>query len=42
VEVFNALNANPEQNVSWETRSFLRPVVIVPPRIVRVGFTLDW
>jgi len=42
VDVFNALNANPEQNLSWETTTFLRPLVIVPPRIVRVGFRLDW
>jgi hypothetical protein len=43
VEVFNTLNANPEQNISWETgATFLRPLVIVPPRIVRVGFRLDW
>lgn len=43
VEVFNVLNANPVQNLSWETGStFLRPLVIVPPRIVRVGFRLDW
>ena len=43
VEVFNTLNANPEQNVSWETFGrFLRPIAIVPPRIARIGFTLDW
>jgi hypothetical protein len=43
VDVFNALNANPEQNISWETgETFLRPLVIVPPRIARVGFRLDW
>ena len=42
VDVFNALNANPEQNLSWETATFLRPLVIVPPRIARVGFRLDW
>jgi hypothetical protein len=43
VDVFNTLNANPEQNISWETRAaFQSPLVIVPPRIVRVGFRLDW
>ena len=43
VEVFNTLNANPEQNVNWETGGlFLSPIVIVPPRIVRVGFRLEW
>ena len=43
VDVYNALNANPEQLVDWETGpAFLRPLAIVPPRIVRVGVTLDW
>jgi hypothetical protein len=43
VEVFNALDANPVQNLSWETgAAFLRSLVIVPPRIVRAGFRLDW
>ena len=43
VEVFNALNANPEQNVNWSSGpAFLRPLDIVSPRIVRVGLTLDW
>jgi len=43
VEVFNTLNANPEQNVNWETGAlFLSPIVIVPPRIVRVGFRFEW
>ena len=43
VEVFNALNANPEQQISWLTGApFLRPLAIVPPRIARVGFRLDW
>ena len=43
VDVFNALNANPEQNISWETgATFLDPLVIVPPRIARVGIRLDW
>jgi hypothetical protein len=43
VDVFNCLNANPEQNVVWSSGpSFLRPITIVPPRIARLGFTLDW
>ena len=42
VDVFNAFNANPEQNISWETATFLRPIVIVPPRIARLGFRFDW
>jgi hypothetical protein len=43
VDLFNALNANPEQNVNWSSGpAFLRPLNIVSPRIVRVGMTLDW
>ena len=34
VDVFNVLNANPEQNLNWSSgSSFLQPLVIVPPRI---------
>lgn len=42
-EVFNALNANPEQSVNWSSgAAFLRPLNIVSPRIVRIGLRLDW
>ncbi|HSC25765.1 MAG TPA: TonB-dependent receptor [Vicinamibacterales bacterium] len=42
-DVFNVLNANPEQNVIWFSGpSFLRPVTIVPPRIARIGLKVDW
>lgn len=43
MDVFNLLNANPEQNISWSSgTSFLRPLNIVPPRIVRIGAKLNW
>jgi Carboxypeptidase regulatory-like domain/TonB dependent receptor len=42
VDVFNLLNANPEQNASWSSGSFLRPLTIVSPRIARVGAKLEW
>jgi hypothetical protein len=42
VDVFNVLNANPEQNANWGSVSFLRPISIVGPRIARVGVKLDW
>jgi Carboxypeptidase regulatory-like domain/TonB dependent receptor len=43
VDVFNLLNANPEQNTSWSSGpSFLRPLSIVPPRLARLGVKLDW
>jgi hypothetical protein len=42
-DVFNLLNANPEQNTSWSSgRSFLRPLSIVAPRLARVGVKLEW
>ena len=43
MDVFNVLNTNAEQNISWATgESFLRPLAIVPPRILRIGFQLEW
>ena len=43
LEIFNVLNSNAEQNVNWASGpSFLRPLTIVPPRIARIGFRLDW
>ena len=42
VDVFNLLNANPAQTVIWSSESFLQPVAIVAPRIMRIGVKLDW
>jgi outer membrane receptor protein involved in Fe transport len=43
IDVFNCLNANPEQNAIWSSGpSFLRPLSIVSPRIARVGAKFDW
>ena len=43
VEVFNLLNANPEENINWSSGStFLRPIVIVAPRVARLGVKFDW
>jgi hypothetical protein len=42
VDVFNVFNANPEQNTSWSSGSFLRPLSIVPPRLARLGLKLEW
>jgi hypothetical protein len=43
VDVFNVLNANPEQNTSWSSgSSFLRPLSIVSPRVVRLGAKFEW
>jgi hypothetical protein len=42
VDVFNLLNANPEQTTSLSSGTFLRPLSIVPPRNARLGMKLDW
>lgn len=42
VDVFNLLNANPEPNAIWSSESFLQPISILPPRIVRIGAKLEW
>ena len=43
VDVFNTLNTNAAPNLNWTSGpSFLQPVVIVPPRIARLGTRLEW
>ena len=43
VDGFNLLDANPEETVSWTSgSSFLRPLNIVAPRIVRIGAKVEW
>jgi hypothetical protein len=43
LDVFNCLNANPEQNAIWSSgASFLRPLSIVSPRIARMGLNVHW
>jgi hypothetical protein len=43
IDVYNLANANPIQNTSWSSgSSFLRPLAIVPPRVLRIGAKLDW
>jgi hypothetical protein len=38
LDAFNLFNANAEQNTSYNSgSSFLRPLNIIPPRIVRIG-----
>ena len=42
-DLFNALNGNAEQNIVWSAGpSFLRPVTILPPRVLRIGLKVDW
>jgi len=43
VDVYNVLNANPVQNMTWASgASFLRPTNIIPPRVLRVGAKVNW
>jgi len=42
VEVFNLLNSNAEELISWSTNDFLRPLAITPPRIARIGVRIAW
>jgi hypothetical protein len=43
IDVYNMFNTNAEQNMSWSSgSSFLRPLNIVPPRIVRFGTKFEW
>jgi hypothetical protein len=43
LDVFNALNANPEQNLIWSSGpSYFRPLSIVSPRVAKVGLSFDW
>jgi hypothetical protein len=42
VDVFNLLNANPEQGIIFSTDAFLQPLNIVAPRIARLGAKLQW
>ena len=42
-DLYNALNANPNQNIIWASgASYLRPTSIVPPRLVRIGAKVNW
>ncbi|MBI4486276.1 MAG: hypothetical protein HY655_09720 [Acidobacteria bacterium] len=43
VDVYNITNANAEQNITVSSgANFLRPINIIPPRILRVGAKFDW
>jgi hypothetical protein len=42
-DLFNMFNSNAEQNMSWSSgTSYLRPLNIIPPRIVRFGAKVEW
>ena len=43
LDLYNILNSNAEQNINWSSgTSFLRPLTIISPRIVRFGAKFQW
>jgi hypothetical protein len=43
LDLYNILNANPNQSVTWSSgSSFLRPTAIVPPRVMRLGLKVTF
>jgi hypothetical protein len=42
LDLFNVLNANPDQNVIWASGRFRQPLAITPPRIARIGLKAAW
>ncbi len=43
MDIFNLLNTNAAQNIGWSSgASYLRPLQIVPPRLLRIGAKLEW
>ena len=43
IDLYNLMNANAEQNITVTSgSSYLRPINIIPPRVMRVGVKYDW
>jgi hypothetical protein len=43
LDVFNILNANPAEDlVQTSGAQFLRPIIIVGPRVARIGTKFEW
>jgi hypothetical protein len=43
VDIYNLLNSNAEQNITVTSgTSWLRPINIIPPRVMRLGVKYDW
>ena len=42
IDVFNALNANPEQNLIWSSGLAFPPAEHRVPRVAKVGLSFDW
>ncbi len=43
IDIYNITNTNPASNISWSSGStYLIPITIIAPRIVRVGAKFEW
>ncbi|OFW01617.1 MAG: hypothetical protein A3I61_06250 [Acidobacteria bacterium RIFCSPLOWO2_02_FULL_68_18] len=42
LDLFNLFNSNPEERISWQSGSYLRPLQIIPPRVARVSVKLTF
>jgi hypothetical protein len=43
LDLYNITNANAEQNITVSSGSnYLRPINIIPPRVMRIGAKFDW
>ena len=43
LDIYNIFNANAEQNITNTSgSSWLRPINIIPPRVMRIGVKYDW
>ena len=43
LDIYNLTNSNPEQDITVSSgSSYLRPINIVPPRLMRIGAKFDW
>jgi hypothetical protein len=43
VDIYNLTNSNAEQDITVTSgTSYLRPITIVPPRVLRIGAKFDW
>ena len=40
LDVFNLMNANAEERISWQSGSWLRPLQVIPPRVARISVKL--
>jgi hypothetical protein len=43
IDIYNLANSNAEQNITVSSgANWLRPINIIPPRVMRLGVKYDW